>query len=84
MLKSYVRQTKLKNSEACVICKSKNNLEMHHVKALRKDGKDLQDKYMIGLMQAMNRKQICVCRNCHNDIHNGKYDGNSLKFYSST
>jgi hypothetical protein len=54
------------------------------VKALRKEGKDLQDKYMIGLMQAMNRKQICVCRNCHNDIHNGKYDGNSLKFYSST
>lgn len=80
---SYVRKTKLKNAESCRICKSKENLEMHHVKALRKDGKNLQDKYMVGLMQAMNRKQICVCRKCHNDIHNGKYDGNSLKFYST-
>ena len=78
LFKSYTRRTKLLSSSKCQICQSPENLEMHHVRALRKDGILLSDKYLIGLMQRMNRKQICVCRNCHMDIHNGKYDGNSL------
>lgn len=27
------------------------------------------------LMSMINRKQIPVCRSCHNLIHQGKYDG---------
>nr|YP_002600927.1 putative reverse transcriptase and intron maturase [Pyramimonas parkeae]ACJ71149.1 putative reverse transcriptase and intron maturase [Pyramimonas parkeae] len=78
LLSSYVKRTQLLSASECTICQSKENLEMHHVKALRKDGALLSDKYMIALMQRMNRKQICVCRTCHMDIHYGKYDGNSL------
>lgn len=78
LLTSYVKRTKLLSAAECTVCQSKENLEMHHVKALRKDGVLLSDKYMIALMQRMNRKQICVCRTCHMDIHYGKYDGNSL------
>jgi hypothetical protein len=52
---------------------------MHHLKALRKDEVDLQDKYFRAVMQRMNRKQIAVCHKCHRDIHNGVYDGVSLR-----
>jgi predicted metal-binding protein len=29
-------------------------------------------------LAAINRKQIPVCHQCHQDIHNGKYDGPNL------
>ncbi len=68
------RSNLLKN---CLLCKSKIDIEMHHVKHIRKRGK----KY-IGFheqMSLINRKQIPVCRECHNMIHTGQYDGISLK-----
>ena len=73
-------RTKLLSSNQCKICGSKDNLEMHHIKALKKDGLIIEDRYMAALMQRMNRKQLCVCRTCHNNIHKGDYDGISLKF----
>jgi len=79
----YTRRTKLLSDTKCLICSSTDNLEMHHVKALRKDGVLLKDNYMIGLMQRMNRKQITVCRTCHLEIHQGKYDGNSISMLDS-
>jgi group II intron reverse transcriptase/maturase len=78
IFKTYSRKTRYLTSDRCTICQSTENLEMHHIKALRKDGVDLADKYAIALMQRMNRKQITVCRRCHMDIHRGRYDGNSL------
>lgn len=77
---SFAARTKVLSSDKCVICGSKIDLEMHHVKALRKGGVNLKDNYMLAMMQRINRKQICVCRKCHNKIHAGKYDGISLKF----
>jgi hypothetical protein len=65
------------------VCGNISALEMHHLKALRKDGVNLEDKYMRGMMQRMNRKQICVCRSCHLDIHYGRYNGTSLKLLST-
>jgi len=50
---------------------------MHHVRSLK--GKP---KGFTATMKAMNRKQIPVCRICHNKIHYGLYDGlriNDLK-----
>jgi group II intron reverse transcriptase/maturase len=61
--------------KACVICNSTENIEMHHVKALK--GKVSGFK---SVMKAMNRKQIPVCKSCHKKIHLGTYDGFSLKF----
>lgn len=80
-LKVSPLRSKLLSSDQCKICGTKENLEMHHLKALKKDGVLLEDKYMAALMQRMNRKQICVCRNCHINIHKGTYNGQSLKFY---
>jgi group II intron reverse transcriptase/maturase len=81
--RSYSRRTILLTSDSCLICGKLSNLEMHHLRALRKDGVNLEDKYMRGMMQRMNRKQICVCRSCHMDIHYGRYDGTSLKILSA-
>jgi len=57
----------------CIICSSTTKVEMHHVKSLR--GKP---KGFTATMKVMNRKQIPVCRVCHDKIHNGLYDGLKL------
>ena len=79
---SFAARTRVLSSSKCVICESKDRLQMHHVKALRKGGVNLKDKYMLAMMQRLNRKQICVCHDCHTKIHAGKYDGVSLKLLS--
>jgi group II intron reverse transcriptase/maturase len=76
---SPLRSKSISSNEKCKICGTKENLEMHHLKALRKDGILIEDRYLAAMMQRMNRKQICVCRTCHINIHKGNYDGDSLK-----
>ena len=61
----------------CLISGTTANIEMHHVKHIRKSNKKAQG--FTKLMSKLNRKQIPVCSNCHVQIHNGKYDGISLK-----
>ena len=61
----------------CLICGDTENIEMHHVKHIRKSNQEA--KGFTKLMSRLNRKQIPVCSNCHVQIHNGKYDGISLK-----
>jgi predicted HNH restriction endonuclease len=51
-----------------------NEVEMHHIRALKE-----KVAGFMSVMRAMNRKQIPVCRACHLKIHNGTYDGLSLK-----
>lgn len=41
---SYVNRTNILLATHCQICEEQHNLEVHHLKALRKDGADLQDK----------------------------------------
>lgn len=63
--------------EGCRICGSIIKVEMHHLKHIRTVNTKLKgiDKEMASI----NRKQIPVCKSCHLKIHNGKYDGISLK-----
>ena len=66
----------------CVLCRSSKNIEIHHVKAIRKNkSKD----FLTQIIQRMNRKQVPLCRNCHRKIHRGDYgDGRiSLKKLAS-
>jgi group II intron reverse transcriptase/maturase len=70
------RVTRTRLFDDCVICGSTENIEMHHVKHLRKMGGNLSVKEKS--MVSMNRKQIPVCKACHVDIHAGRYDGISL------
>lgn len=73
MTRAFFRTTQIMNSE-CLICGSKENLEMHHVKHIRKATEMIRQDYWTRAMSTMNRKQIPVCRSCHNHIHRGDYD----------
>lgn len=72
----YPRRTQSKLLDNCAICDSSLNVEMHHLKHIRKQGQKLKGFSLY--MAAINRKQVPVCRKCHRDIHNGKYDGANL------
>jgi group II intron reverse transcriptase/maturase len=68
-------RTRTKLEESCVICDSDDQVQMHHVKHIRKD----RAKGFTQILQSINRKQVPVCIGCHADIHHGRYDGISIK-----
>ena len=61
--------------ENCTICGKSENVEIHHVKHIKKG----KIEGFTQIMKQLNRKQIPVCRNCHMKIHLGEYDGVALK-----
>lgn len=61
----------------CLICGAADNVEMHHVRHIRKMGGKKPTGFT-AVMRALNRKQVPVCATCHDNIHRGKYDGLSL------
>lgn len=75
------RLTRSKLGDPCCICGSDDRVEMHHVRAVRKSGKNI-NKGFDRLMGVINRKQIPVCRTCHENIHAGLYDGRSLSDFA--
>ena len=62
----------------CIVCGSRVNIEVHHVKHIRKMNEVTKKNTLKARMARMNRKQIPVCRFCHIQIHGGRYDGESL------
>jgi hypothetical protein len=72
----WLRRTQSKLGNHCAICDSSNKVEMHHLRHIRKRGQTLKGISLY--MAAINRKQLPVCKQCHLDIHRGKYDGASL------
>uniref|UniRef100_UPI00237ABB70 hypothetical protein n=1 Tax=Schizosaccharomyces osmophilus TaxID=2545709 RepID=UPI00237ABB70 len=62
----------------CFICNSKVDVEMHHVKHLRKINKNNGADYLTRRMINMNRKQIPLCQSCHSKVHSGNYNGPGL------
>lgn len=50
---------------------------MHHVRHIRKLSDKRQATGFNRILRMLNRKQIAVCKACHENIHSGKYD--SLK-----
>jgi group II intron reverse transcriptase/maturase len=72
----WLRRTRTRLLENCIICDSQEKVEMHHVRHIRKQGQTVQG--FTRYLSAINRKQVPVCRQCHLDIHKGKYDGASL------
>jgi nicotine oxidoreductase len=63
--------------DPCWICGATENIEIHHVKHIRKSNNKVTG--FTKIMSRLNRKQILVCPSCHIKIHNGTYDGISLK-----
>ena len=76
--RAYPRTRKLFEGN-CKVCGSNSNLEVHHVKHLRKIGmKEGKPDYMQNLTRSMNRKQILLCQDCHIKVHQGKHTGPGL------
>ncbi len=66
----------------CAICGADEEVEMHHIKHIRKNRYSLipRNYSWEQLMYLRGRKQIPVCRKCHIErIHAGKYCGVALK-----
>lgn len=61
-------------NKPCQICGNKGDVEMHHVRHIKKGKATGFTK----IMSNLNRKQIAVCRGCHLKIHSGTYDSISL------
>lgn len=57
----------------CAICGTEDDVEMHHLKHIRKVGTKKPAGFA-HIMARLNRKQIPVCRVCHSAIHAGRYD----------
>lgn len=71
-----IRVTRSSLNQACLICERKDQMEMHHVRHVRKKGERYGGFHK--QMALLNRKQIPLCRNCHRKVHEGRYDGIKL------
>jgi nicotine oxidoreductase len=76
MVLNYKLDTMRSLDEICAVCGSSEEIEMHHVKHVRKDSVEAEG--FTRLMSKLNRKQLPACRPCHKKIHKGLYDGMSL------
>lgn len=71
-LAKIVHRTRDMFNEPCKVCGSKENIEIHHIRHLRKNkSKD----YLTQIMININRKQVPLCQSCHIKVHKGLYDG---------
>jgi len=69
-------------AQECELCGSDQHIEVHHLRKLA----DIKQKYQgrkqpplwTVKMMERNRKTLVVCKQCHQKIHNGQYDGPKL------
>jgi group II intron reverse transcriptase/maturase len=61
---------------SCIVCGSPDNIEIHHIRALKDISK--KNDWLSMTMAKFSRKQVPVCKSCHIKIHNGTYDGKRL------
>lgn len=65
----------------CSVCGKAEDVEMHHIRAIRKRKYTLipEENFWEKGMALRNRKQIPVCKECHiHVIHKGNYTGSKL------
>jgi len=60
----------------CIVCGSPDNIEVHHIRALKDISKNRD--WLSMTMAKFARKQVPVCKSCHIKIHKGTYDGKKL------
>jgi group II intron reverse transcriptase/maturase len=80
VVRTLVRlRTRSKLGKPCCICgEAHKQIEMHHIRHIRKLSKKRVATGFHRLLRAMNRKQVPVCSDCHWKIHRGEYDGLKL------
>ncbi|MFC7474668.1 reverse transcriptase domain-containing protein [Dankookia sp. GCM10030260] len=69
-------RTRSKLGKHCCICGKADGVEMHHIRHVLKMGQKTTG--FARLMATINRKQIPVCKEHHDAIHGGLYDGIGL------
>jgi len=74
-------RTKASFDMPCAICGSFEEIEMHHIRHVRKTAyRDLSQFNWLRMLSLRNRKQIPVCHYCHRHvIHGSKYQGPPLR-----
>ena len=83
-VRHHTRRTELLKrlvAEGCELCGKPGEVEVHHIRKLS----DLVHKWQgrtkpewVKRMIEIRRKTLVVCRECHQAIHAGRYDGNKL------
>jgi len=64
-------------ADECELCGSKEDVEVHHIRALKdlnKTGREAVPAHVF-VMSARKRKTLVVCRKCHDAIHAGRPTG---------
>lgn len=67
-------------AQQCELCGCAENIEAHHIRKLADlecKGQSAKPEW-VKRMAARRRKSVIVCQQCHNLIHNGRYDGPTL------
>ncbi len=68
-------------ADTCDLCGSHEQVEVHHIRALKdlhKPGQKERPRW-VSIMAARRRKTLIVCRKCHENIHAGRSDGRSSR-----
>lgn len=68
-------------AQKCEICGAKDSIEVHHIRKLadiEQKGCSQRPEWM-KKMSARRRKTLVVCRQCHEKIQYGRYDGETLR-----
>ncbi len=76
-IKYYSIRSHFTLDKPCCVCGTDQNVEMHHIRHLRKNAPGSNNRLKRLFLQ-LKRKQIPVCKPCHKVIHEGKYDGRKL------
>lgn len=58
--------------QACTVCQSTTNIEMHHVRKIRDASRAIKKDFLTAMMSRINRKQIPLCKVCHIKYHKGE------------
>ncbi len=67
-------------AQRCELCGATEHIEVHHIRKLAdvaQKGRTERPKWA-QIMAARRRKTLVVCRNCHQEIQYGRYDGAAL------
>jgi Type II intron maturase/Reverse transcriptase (RNA-dependent DNA polymerase) len=73
-------RTKFKLNTMCAICASTESLELHHINPIKKSKtKGKMFNRFDQMVGSLGRKQICLCRTCHEKVTHGQYNNISPK-----
>jgi group II intron reverse transcriptase/maturase len=74
--------TKRLLANTCELCGSTEQVQGHHINSIKKLRQQYRNRDLpnwVVSMSARNRNTLMVCKDCHNEIHAGRYDGKKVQ-----